>query len=244
MKPPEFRARLSGGIPCHGIWRTLPGDALTEIVAQQGYDFQIFDLEHGCLSISDVESMVRINNAHGRTSIVRLGDRSPIAAQRALDSGAHGLVYPQVNSGDDVALLAENLAFAPRGRRGFNPFVAGFAYGAQREPEAYLPLLIPIVETEAGLTALGEICSHPSVDVVYLGAYDLSVQLGTPGEIESPVVLKALEAAIATCLDYRCAVGLMAGNSAALRKWSQAGVAVFLHGVDGGILRNAFTFTA
>lgn len=242
MNPVEFRRELVQGRSFHGVWRTLPGDAMTEIIARTGHDLQIFDQEHGALGWGDVQAMVRINNALGRTSFIRLGDRTPIAAQRALDTGAQGLVYPQVNSREEVAQLAENLAFAPQGRRGFNPFVAAFGYGAQRAPEAALPLLMPIVETLAGLAALEGICSHPAVDVVYLGAYDLSVHLGAPGEIDSPVVKDALRAAIATCRRQQCAVGVMAGSSAAVQSWGEAGVRLFLHGVDGGILHQAFKF--
>jgi 2-keto-3-deoxy-L-rhamnonate aldolase RhmA len=240
MTPSDFRAALERGDKLRGIWRTLPGDAMTEIIARAGYDFQIFDREHGALSWAEVQSMVRINNAIGRVSLVRLGDRSPVAAQRALDAGAQGLVYPQVNSVEEISLLAENLAFAPQGRRGFNPFVPAFGYGAQRSPDDCLPLLLPIIETKAGLAALQDICSHPAVDVVYLGAYDLSVQLGVPGDVESPVVMAALEAAVEVCQAHQCAVGLMAGSDTAVKRWVSAGTQVFLHGVDGGILHKAF----
>ena len=213
---------------------------MTEIIARAGYDFQIFDQEHGALGWAEVQSMVRINNAIGRTSFVRLGNKSAVAAQRALDAGAHGLVYPQVNSKDEISLLAENLAFAPQGRRGFNPFVPAFGYGAQRSPDDCLPLLMPIVEAKAGLEALEAICSQSAVDVVYLGAYDLSVQLGVPGDVEGPVVMAALESAVEICKSQKCAVGLMAGSVTAVKRWTDAGVQVFLHGVDGGMLHKAF----
>jgi len=241
MTPSDFRAALGKGHNLRGVWRTLPGDAITEIIARAGYDFQIFDQEHGALSWAEVQTMVRVNNAVGRTSFVRLGDKSPVAAQRALDTGAHGLVYPQVNSVEEISLLAENLAFAPHGRRGFNPFVPAFGYGAQRSPDSCMPILMPIVETKAGLLALQAICAHPSVDVVYLGAYDLAVQLGALGDVESPIVLEALQSAVRTCQAGQCAVGLMASSVNAEKSWAAAGAQVFLHGVDSGILLKAFT---
>lgn len=241
MNATEFRNALSKGNSLHGIWRTLPGDALTEIIASEGFDFQIFDLEHGALGWSEIQSMVRVNKHIGRTSFVRLGEKSTLAAQRALDTGAGGLVYPQVESADEVRRLAENLAFAPKGRRGFNPFVPAFSYGADMVPSIDLPLFMPIVETKAGLMELESICSEPSVDVVYLGAYDLSVQLGTPGNVESPVVLAALESAIGICKAHGRAIGLMSTSSEATRRWETLGVQVCLHGVDGGLLRRAFS---
>ena len=241
MNSRDFRDSLHQGAAQHGIWRTLPSDAMTEIIANAGYGFQIFDLEHGALSLSEVQTMLRINNARGRISFVRLGDKSSVAAQRALDAGAHGLVYPQINSAAEIALLAENLAFAPQGCRGFNPFVPAFGYGSQRVPHGPLPLFMPIIETQAGLDELGAICSHPSVDVVYFGAYDLSVQLGTPGDIQSPTVVSALESATKICREHDCAVGLMVNSDDAVKRWRDIGAQIFLHGVDGGILHKAFS---
>jgi 4-hydroxy-2-oxoheptanedioate aldolase len=230
---------LADGQFFNGIWRTLPDEAVTEIVAQAGYDFQIFDLEHAALSWSDIQRLVRINNALGRASFVRLGDRSAISAQRALDAGAHGLVYPGVNSIEDVTVLAENFSFAPDGRRGFNPFVPAFGYGLQKVSDGSRPVFMSIVETRAGLLALDAIASHPAVDIVYLGAYDLSVQLGTPGDIASAIVQDALKDAVAICRKHACAVGLMVGTVEDIKKWSQLGVQVLLHGVDAGIIRKA-----
>jgi len=231
---------LENGEVFNGIWRTLPDEAVTEMVAKAGYDFQIFDLEHASLSWSDIQRMIRINNALGRASFVRLGDRTPIAAQRALDAGAHGLVYPGVNSIEEVSNIEKNLSFAPEGCRGFNPFVSGFGYGSQDVSGAAKPIFIPIIETCAGLSALEEIASYPAVDVVYLGAYDLSVQLGTPGDINSAIVQNSLAKAVAICRKHKCATGLMIGSATDIKKWSQLGVQIFLHGVDAGIIRKAF----
>jgi len=239
MQNLKLRTGLSNGEVFNGIWRTLPDEAITEMVAQAGYDFQVFDLEHAALSWSDIQRMVRVNNAFGRVSFVRLGDRSPVAAQRALDAGAHGLVYPGVNSIDDLKVLAQNLGFAPDGHRGFNPFVPAFGYGLAKASTVSKPLFMPIVETRAGLLALDEIASYSPVDAIYLGAYDLSVQLGTPGNISSTIVQQVLIDAVATCRKYDCAVGLMVSTLDEIKKWSPLGVQIYLHGVDAGIIRQA-----
>ena len=240
MKPAQlFRERLAQGRSALGVWRTLSGAALTEIVTSCGFDFQIFDLEHGTMGLPDVQAMVTLQNALGGVSLIRLGDKSPLAAQTALDSGAHGIVYPLVGSAGEAARLVENLRFAPAGRRGFNPFVAAFAYGRTPTPSDVTPLLVPIVESREGLENLAAICRVDGVDAIYLGAYDLSVQLGTPGQIESPVVLAALEQAVATCREAGRPVSLMVNSRAALDRWTAAGVRVFLHGVDGGNLFRA-----
>lgn len=239
MTTKNFREHLRARLPLYGLWRTLPGAALTEMVRQGGYDLQIFDLEHGALGWPQIDEMVRVNNLAGGVSFIRLGDRSPIAAQRALDTGAAGIVYPQVSSYEEVESLAKNLSFAPEGCRGFNPFVAGFGYGSISIASLDRPLFVPIVESAPGIADLPRIASHPAVDIVYLGAYDLSVQLGCPGEMTNPRLLGTLRQAIEVCNKYGKAVGLMAMTAESVAKWASDGATVFIQGVDGGILSNA-----
>lgn len=239
MKTSNLGQKLERGEVINGIWRTIPDDAITEIIANSGYDFQIFDLEHGALSWADIQSMVRINNALSKVSFVRLGDRTSIAAQRALDAGAHGLVYPGIESLEDVHLLLENLNFAPNGRRGFNPFVPSFGYGATSITSESQTRMIPIIETKTGLQSINEISSHPSVNIVYLGAYDLSVHLGTPGDVKSEVVVSALKEAVQVCRGNKCHIGLMIDSREAADDWERLGVKVLLRGVDAGLIRKA-----
>ena len=239
MKTLNFAQKLERGEVINGIWRTIPDDAITEIIANTGYDFQIFDLEHAALGWADIQSMVRLNNALTKASFVRLGDRTSIAAQRALDAGAHGLVYPGIESLEDVKLLLENLNFPPNGRRGFNPFVPSFGYGATSVTAEFQAWMIPIIETKAGLLSIKAISSHPSVNIVYLGAYDLSVHLGSPGDIKSEVVVSALKEAVCLCRDNECHVGLMIDSKEAADEWEKLGVKVLLRGVDAGLIRKA-----
>lgn len=239
MKTSNLAQKLERGEAANGIWRTIPDDAITEIIANTGYDFQIFDLEHAALGWADIQSMIRINNALAKESFVRLGDRTSIAAQRALDAGAHGLVYPGIESVEDVDLLLENLNFAPNGRRGFNPFVPAFGYGATSITNEFHTWMIPIIETKAGLLSIKAISSHPSINIIYLGAYDLSVHLGTPGDVKSEVVVSALKEAVYVCRGNKCHVGLMIDSREAADEWEKLGVKVLLRGVDAGLIRKA-----
>lgn len=231
--------KLESGQCINGIWRTIPDDAITEIIANAGFDFQIFDLEHGTLGWAEIQRMIRINNSLTRISFVRLGDKNIIAAQRALDAGAHGLVYPGMETVDEIDNLAKNMNFAPFGRRGYNPFVASFGYGAYSIDSEFKPWLIPIIETKQGLLSISEISSHPSVSFLYLGVYDLSVHLGAPGDIHGSLVRNALKDAVKICRANKCHVGLMVDSKQAANEWGQLGVQVLLRGVDAGLIRKA-----
>jgi 2-keto-3-deoxy-L-rhamnonate aldolase RhmA len=49
------------------------------------------------------------------------------------------------------------------------------------------------VETREGLQNIEEIVSYPGVDICYVGTFDLAIELGTPGDMNSPAVLQGLE---------------------------------------------------
>lgn len=245
MKTNKLRQDLQNKAVLHGIWRALPGDELTEIVAQAGFDFQIFDMEHSALDWTVVQSCVRINNLHGKQSWVRMGTRHPVESQRALDCGASGLVFPQLSHKSEFEEVASNTLFTPKGRRGYNPFVTGFDYGyntassieaMNEEP----PLVIAILETSEAMRQLDTLVQVPGIDIFYLGAYDLSVHLGVPGQVQHPTVVSAMEKALDTCKKAKRPVGLMIKDRKDFESWREKGVQIFLHGVDAGMIAKGF----
>ena len=52
-------------------------------------------------------------------------------------------------------------------------------------------ILIAQIESKEGVENIEEITSHPSVDAVMIGPYDLSGSYGIPGEINNEIIEKA-----------------------------------------------------
>lgn len=239
-----LRERLRSGGVLRGIWRTLPGDELTEIIADSGIDFQIFDREHAALGWEAIQRCVRINNLCGKASLIRPATRHPVEAQRALDAGALGLVYAQIASMADAHEISDNVKFAPIGKRGFNPFVPAFSYGNSAKLRSDLnedsPLLIPIIESLNGITDLPRMLKCANIDALYLGAYDLSVQLGCAGQLDHPRLRETLELAVKMCRQADRPVGLMVRDRDDAARWRDLGVQIFLFGVDSAIIASSF----
>ncbi len=236
----SLRSKLETSAELHGIWRLIDCDPLTEILSQAGFDFQIFDREHGSYDFGTLESAIRLCEASGSTPIVRVTGLDRVEVQRCLDFGADGLVFPQLDSFGDVVAAVAMMQFAPAGTRGFNPFTRASAYGQPGESaEVARPLCIPIIETLKALRELPRILELPGVDLLYLGAYDLSVHLGCQGRMEDSALLRAMEDAVTLCQAAGKPVALIINSAEQYRRWRALGVTVFLHTVDTKLISDA-----
>jgi 4-hydroxy-2-oxoheptanedioate aldolase len=55
--------------------------------------------------------------------VVRVGKRDEAMVKLALDMGAAGIVFPQVNTAQEASDCVAMTRYSPRGRRGFGPFI-------------------------------------------------------------------------------------------------------------------------
>jgi 2-keto-3-deoxy-L-rhamnonate aldolase RhmA len=232
-RPDGFR----GSGPFRGLWRIIPSPQLTEAVALAGFDFQILDCEHGAYDYGSLLTELLACERHGCAALVRVSGRDPVEVQRCLDLGARGLVFPQLATVDDFARAAAMLDYAPTGTRGFNPFVRAGGYGAARgEPR---PWFVPIVETLTAVEQLGAILALRRIDLVYVGSYDLSAQLGCPGQMEAPELLQTVARVFAACRAAGVPAAAMAPTPAAEASLAAQGVQTLVHGVESHLLREA-----
>jgi 4-hydroxy-2-oxoheptanedioate aldolase len=232
---PSSAATLTS--PLHGLWRIVPSPALSEIFAQSGLDFQILDCEHGGYDYATLLPDILACENHGCAPLIRVSGHDKIEVQRCLDLGAHGLVFPQLNTRADVVRAAAMMDYAPVGTRGYNPFVRAGDYGvankSDRAPNRPArPWFVPIVETLVAAEEIGAIAGLARVDLIYIGVYDLSAQLGCPGKMDAPELGRLVDRILAACATARKPVGMMAMSADAAKQWAARGVQVLVHGVD------------
>jgi 2-keto-3-deoxy-L-rhamnonate aldolase RhmA len=239
--------------PLHGLWRIVPSPMLSEIFAQSGLDFQILDCEHGGYDYATLLPDILACECHGCAPLIRVSGHDKIEVQRCLDLGAHGLVFPQLNTVDDFARAGAMMDCAPLGTRGYNPFVRAGNYGTvggalcpdsnsdapssgPKAPSTITrparPWFVPIVETLAAAEHIASIAALPRIDLVYIGVYDLSAQLGCPGKLDAPELAQIVEQILAACFAARKPVGMMALSADAAKQLAARGVQALVHGVD------------
>lgn len=241
----SLKSRLRTGRPAWGCFVRYPDPSLVEFVALQGWDFMVFDGEHGSLEPRDWENLARSAELRGVAALGRVRTNSPSVLLRALDTGLIGLHVPMVDDVADAAGAVRAAKYHPLGARGLGGSRAA-AYG-QREPlRDYVvranesTMVIAHIETREALENIEEIASVEGIDVVFLGPTDLSQAYGVPGQTDHPAVEAALDAAARACARTDCALGVMVTSANDAVGWAEKGatyIAVTFEAVVGAAMR-------
>jgi len=153
--------------------------------------------------------------------LVRLASHDEAQLARVLDAGIDGVIVPAVESAGQARHLVQAAYVPPRGRRS-----QGLARAALIGPRDQ-PLLLPMIETRAGLDHLDDILGVDGVDGVFLGPYDLSLSLGRESVLDG-AVMSAIESVIGRTGRAGRITGIFTGN----RELAGRLPAVDLLGVD------------
>jgi 2-keto-3-deoxy-L-rhamnonate aldolase RhmA len=190
---------LRSGGRALGTFQCIGSAQVSEILAMQGFDWVIVDMEHGVMDIQTAGDCVAAIRASGATPFVRVQGNERTTIKRALDSGAMGVMVPMVNSAEEAHEAVLSCRYPPEGVRGLGPgrasdyglAIADYLEAANRE------ILVAVqVEHPAAVADIERIVAVPGLDSVFIGPMDLSVSMGH-GLAGGPEV----EAAIAKVLE-------------------------------------------
>ena len=226
------KAKLAAGEPVFGCFVRTAEPSLVEYVALLGWDFLVFDGEHGTLQPNQVEDLCRAVEPHGVTPIVRVTTNDPPTILRFLDTGAHGVHVPWVNSAAEAERAVRFVKYSPRGQRGLAGSRAS-EWGLREPLSAYVEranretLVVIQVETQDAVDAIDDYLAIDGVDVLFLGPTDLSQSLGHPGDLGHPDVVAALERVAAAVIGSDKVLGIYAGTSDMTREWLDRGARYF-----------------
>lgn len=235
---------LAAGGSVVGVLDNTGSRAVGEMMALGGFDFVMFDMEHGATSEETLTDLVRRCEWAGAVPLARVWDKNPKLILRALDAGAKGVMVPQVESGEEAAHLARAFKYHPDGFRSLAKGVPAGLWGkvpnaehlrAQNEDA----LVILQIETARGLEATDAIVATPGVDVIFIGPSDLSQALGHPGDAGHPEVRAAFERIARAAVAAGKAVGTITNSAADARWQAPLGVRFFVAGAAGIVLGGA-----
>jgi len=209
-----FRERLGRGEVCLGASVSTVEPAVTEALGPC-VDFLWIDLEHTTVSLESLQSHLIAARAAGTPAIVRVPGSEVWFMKRVLDTGAPGIVVPQVRTAEEVREVVAACRYPPSGRRGYGPRRAA-AYGHSGNAE-YLEaverdlfLTVQIENVEA-LENLDAILAVPGLDSIFIGPYDLAFSMGLRGEVKDHRVREAMETIIAKARARGLPVGMGMG---------------------------------
>ena len=235
-----LRQQLAAGEPLLGAWVSMTDAQGLEIMAKAGYDFLLFDTQHGAMTW---ERLLPSMQAIGQVpTLVRLGWRSPEQIMRALDLGAAGVVVPMVSTADDAQLAVQASRYPPSGYRSFGPVRNYYAAQAAGLAE---PLCFAMIETAEAMQNLDAIAATPGLDGLFVGPVDLALSLGFGAAlVMPPEILAAISQIVAACERHGIVAGCAGLGMANVEALLQRGVRFVATGSDAGHLRRAATADA
>ncbi len=169
-----------------------------------GFDAINIDLEHSVIPEAAAAQICVTALYAGVTPLVRIPSHDGHYANRILDAGALGVVVPHVGSAEEARAIVKACKFAPMGERsvagswpqlGFQAWPASEARRVLNENT----IVIVMLETPEAVERADEIAAVPGVDIVHIGATDLSDAMGIPGKFTDPGIERCFERVIAAC---------------------------------------------
>ena len=232
---------LRGGELCLGSFQLFSSPGVAELHGMSGFDFIVIDSEHGALGPGTIRNLIRAVSGVGCHPIVRVPETQRSHVQWALDSGAAGILFPQISSEEEAVAAVQFCRYPPDGVRGLGPVRAN-SYGSllkEYEEQANQNIAVLIqIENEAALENLDQILSVPGIDLIFIGPGDLSQVLGVTGELGHPKVLATVERVVNACHTHEVAAGTLALDPTAWSYWLERGVKTLLIGSDLFFLSN------
>jgi 4-hydroxy-2-oxoheptanedioate aldolase len=201
----SLKSRIKAGEVICGPWCVFPSPALTDIIARAGADFVILDMEHGAHDLQTIEGMLRAAENSGCASLVRVPGNDEAEILHVLDLGADGVIIPHIQSAGDAKKAIAHAKYHPLGSRGFSPYTRAGGYSLYNiadhtKIQNERTIIGLILEGREGIDNLDRILALPgimdSIDIIYIGAYDLSQALGVPGQVDHPEVKEHLQNSI------------------------------------------------
>ena len=169
---------------------------LVDLCQSAGLDYLIVDCEHGPHDDALVAQVCLAGRLAGFPVLIRVPSTSSDVTRRALDLGACGLMFPCIESTQDLDKIRESVYLPPRGRRrpgGYaNYWISDFDYKNWKEEFEDHLIILTQIETERGVENAEAIAQHEIVTSLAIGPYDLSQSLGCCGDRNAPRVDEAL----------------------------------------------------
>jgi 2-keto-3-deoxy-L-rhamnonate aldolase RhmA len=236
----RIKERINKGQICIGSAVTFSDPLASEVLADE-VDFLWYDLEHCPMSYESLNGHMLAARSRSVPSLVRAPSTEIGFIKPVLDSGANGIVVPQIVNAKEVEAVVEYCRYRPLGKRGLGPRVPA-DYGRKNlndfvqsaSKDIFVSVMIENVEA---MEQLERIVSVAGLDSVVIGPADLTSSLGCLCDFENQKFIDAVKKVVAAAKKAGVLVGagLGADEKFAL-KLAELGVQWLQFGSDYGYL--------
>jgi 2-keto-3-deoxy-L-rhamnonate aldolase RhmA len=195
----RFRVKMDAGTFCLGPSISMTDPSVTEALCESA-DFVWLDLEHSPIGIETLQAHLIAARAGNTAAVVRIPTFDVGWIKRVLDTGAPGIIIPQIHSAEDARNVVAACRYPLAGQRGYGPRRAsnygrdaGIDYLKRANEQVFVCVQI---ETAEALRDADAIIAVPGLDSIVVGPNDLSGAMGLPGEPNHPRVIEAMRGVV------------------------------------------------
>lgn len=237
----SFRARLKRGEILLGSLLTLPSPEIAEILAMTGWDWLFIDLEHSTMGAGEAQAILQA--VGGRVDcLLRLPLNDEPWIKKALDTGAAGIILPQVNTVEEARRAAQLCRYPPQGSRSVGLARAhGYGMKFQEYLERANEEVVVVIQAEHILAVqnIEALASVEGIDAVLVGPYDLSASMGLAGQVDHPEVQAAIEHVRCACQERGMPLGIFATTTQRANQFLSQGFSLLAVGSDAIFISQA-----
>lgn len=237
----NLKERIRSGEAVHGCWINLASTISAEIVGQAGFDWLLLDLEHGAGDVAIMYQQLQALSGSSSTPIVRIDHLWRPKAQRILDAGAAGIMFPQIQSAEEADEAVRMMYYPPRGMRGMAKMVRATGFG--KDANEYLnnldQKLVSVIQIETlnALENIEGIAATEGVDVLFVGPSDLTLSLGIFGQLDHAHYQNAIRDVADAANKHGKAVGVLLQDVSEYEMYYRLGYRFFACGADSLFVR-------
>ena len=206
-----------------GTTMTMIGSSLIleKMAGREDIDYILFDTEHGIFDAQNLVPLLQTMRLLKIPSFVRVQDAEYHLVAKLIDMGADGIMIPRTETLQQLRTAIDGLLFAPDGRKGMGG-CGQFRPGEKFTDFKNTRFLLPQIESPEGIKNL------PAM----LETYGMSVMVGTPANIGSEAMDKAVQEVFDICKKYNKSCGIFCDNEILAKKYRDMGANVLWMAVD------------
>ncbi|MBZ2187459.1 MAG: hypothetical protein K7J46_22385 [Bryobacter sp.] len=227
----------------HMIWE-FASRGIPRILEAAGVDFAVYDMEHSGYDLGAVADLLAWSHGTSFASFVRIPEARYHFIARVLDAGALGIMVPNVKTPEQARYIVDAAKYPPFGHRGLGLSHAHNNYIAPHALE-YLEFanqnttVICQIESPEGVANAEAIAATPGVDVLWIGHFDLTANMGIVGQFDHPEFHGAMARVIEAARKHGKHSAIQPGDGRQLEEWKAAGFDILSYGADHAVYLRA-----
>jgi len=163
------------------VWLSTPHQAMIEIARNMGFGHVVLDIEHGLFDLEATDRIIALAKALGMKIHAKVLGPETIPIQQALDMGCDSVIIPHIGNvahAQEVTRAAKYPTLGKRSFSGTRPARYNVVKPDYYDRENAATRCYPMVESAAALKDIEAILALPTVDGVFMGPSDLSLDSG------------------------------------------------------------------